>query len=750
MMIIIGCHDFPVRNIETAPHLLVIVPRPERAPDESQSAFLLHDHDAIYFNSEFSGEAAYFVEELAPWIELRTADTAQSAYLQLLYDASVTHPEGYHLQVNHDGITIRAASPKGAFYALQTLLQLQYPLREGSRKIAFSHATVHDQPRFEHRGMLLDCCRHFMEPDFILRYIDLLARYKMNVLHWHLTEDQGWRFESDAYPLLTEVGAWRKHPDGGHYGGFYTKDDMRNVVAYAAQRHVKVIPEIELPGHSTAAIASYPWLSCTGEPIPVETEWGVFKDIYCAGNDSTLRFLETIFDEVLDIFPSDFIHIGGDEAPKARWEKCPKCQKRIRDEQLNDEHELQGWFVNHFRNYLNARQRTLIGWDEILEGGLPLLRSATSGAPAGWAIQSWRGTEGGEVAARAGVQAVMSPTSHAYFDYDVRAIDLEKVYTFEPVPEGLTELEARYIIGGECNMWTEHAPQHSVDRKVFPRILAMAEVLWTSADRRDIVQFKNRVTHEYPRLDSLGVEYGPEAIGFKVHPQPEPSRTSIFVEPQTDFEEVTWRVGDGPSAPLADDLRITLSQDQDGEHMILLTGRRGDYEDSLSVLLSQHAAIGLSPIVKHPWSSYYTGGGSSALTDGIVGSDDFRDGHWQAFSGYDLDVTLQFRSEIAVSELVLPFYTYSNAWIFMPERVIVEGSTDGIAWRVLGTAENPLEERDKRQGVVTINIPINNENVRHLRIRAVNRRVCPDWHDAPGEKAWLFASELIVRHSPMN
>ena len=344
--------------------------------------------------------------------------------------------EGYSLRIDDDGVSIEASEEAGAFHALTTLRWMLPPDSDNEGSWALPHVSISDAPRFEHRGLLLDCCRHFMDPDFVKRAIDLLALHKMNVLHWHLTEDQGWRIEVDAYPELTSTGAWRTEADGSRHGGFYTKDQIREIVAYAADRNITVIPEIELPGHSRAAIAAYPWLSCTGDSLEVPHDWGVFKDIYCAGEDTTFRFLEAVLLEVLELFPSEYIHIGGDEAPKVRWESCPKCQRRIQAEGLHDAHELQSWFITQIGSFLADHGRKLIGWDEILEGGLP----------DGATVQSWRGMQGGRDAVAMGRDAIMSPTSHCYFDYPVESIDLERVYGFEPEPEGL-EGSGR-ILGG--------------------------------------------------------------------------------------------------------------------------------------------------------------------------------------------------------------------------------------------------------------------------------------------------------------
>lgn len=405
--------------------------------------------------------------------------------------------EGYRLEVMPTNCTIAAATPAGAFYGVQTLLQL---VADGPVLPALR---IEDRPRFPWRGLLLDCCRHFLSKEFVLRYIDLLAYHKMNRLHWHLTEDQGWRLAIRKYPRLTEIGSWRQHDDGSRYGGFYTQDDVREVVAYAASRHVTVVPEIEMPGHAVAALAAYPELSCTGGPFEVQTEWGIHADVFCAGNDQTFAFLEDVLTEVMELFPGEYIHIGGDECPKERWRSCPKCLARVRTEGLRDEHELQGYFIKRVERFLTANGRKLIGWDEILQGGLP--PSAT--------VQSWRNFKGAISAATSGHDAIISPTSHAYFDHGVAQIDLRRVYSFEPVPDTLTAQESKHILGGECNMWTEYAPQETIDAKVFPRLLAMAECLWTETQRKNYDEFQKRARNHCNRLEEMGLICGPARAG---------------------------------------------------------------------------------------------------------------------------------------------------------------------------------------------------------------------------------------------
>lgn len=429
--------------------------------------------------------------------------------------------ESYRLEVTDEGITLAANHPAGLFYATQTLRQL-VPIESDARSIPT--VTIEDAPRFVYRGMHLDVGRHFFPVAFIKKYIDLLAMYKMNTFHWHLTEDQGWRIEIKKYPKLTEVGAYRKETiveknfnpyvgDGQHYGGFYTQDEVREVVAYAQERYVTVIPEIEMPGHSTAAVAAYPELGCTSEQVEVETRWGVFPDIYCP-SEETFAFLEDVLTEVMDLFPSRYIHIGGDEAPKAQWEESEVAQAVIQREGLANEHELQSYFIRRIEEFLLEHDRRLIGWDEILEGGL---------APEA-TVMSWRGMAGGVEAARQGHDVIMTPNSHVYLDHyqgdpdhEPLAIGgfspLEKVYAFEPVPDELTAEEARHVLGTQGNVWTEYIKTTDhIEYMVFPRLLALAEVGWSPKAARDWDSFVQRLQPHFQRLDALGVNYRVPAV----------------------------------------------------------------------------------------------------------------------------------------------------------------------------------------------------------------------------------------------
>ncbi|MHC5109135.1 MAG: beta-N-acetylhexosaminidase [Planctomycetota bacterium] len=415
--------------------------------------------------------------------------------------------EAYSLDVDSRSVRIAADSAAGVFYGVQSLLQLVPRGAGPADEIAIPCLSIEDNPRYTWRGMHLDVCRHFMPVTFVKKYIDLLAMHKMNRFHWHLTEDQGWRVEIEAFPLLTEVSAWRTE-SGRRHGGYYTKDEIREIVKYAADRFITVVPEIEMPGHARAALAAYPKLSCTGGPFEVATTWGVFEDVFCAGNDKTFDFLETVLGEILELFPSQMIHIGGDECPKARWKSCARCQSRMKAKGLHDEEELQSYFVKRIADFLESKGRTLVGWDEIVEGGLA--RNAV--------VMSWRGIEPGLKAASEGHRVIMTPTSHCYFDYRqlpgddepgakwAPVLSLEKVYGFDPTA-GVEAASARNVLGVQGNVWTETmATPERVEYMAVPRMCAMAEVAW-SGGAKDFEDFRARLTAHAERLDAMNVHY---------------------------------------------------------------------------------------------------------------------------------------------------------------------------------------------------------------------------------------------------
>ena len=531
-----------------------IIPKPANMTFED-GRFQINDETKISGIKTLQTEGGYLAEMLSMatgnsinfitatgQTEAKTGNT-----INLSISDTISNTEGYVLSVTPEAVTIAGKSSKGVFYGIQTLRQL-LPAEVENKKISdlsIPAVTIVDQPRYAYRGMHLDVCRHFFPVSFIKKYIDLLAMHKLNTFHWHLTDDQGWRMEIKQYPELTKVGAYRNGTIVGHYpgtqndneryGGFYTQEEAKEVIAYAKAKHITVIPEIELPGHASAAIAAYPYLSCFpneptvipegmisekgkelqehGTPKIVQESWGVFPDVFCAGKDSTFVFLDNVIDEVIDVFPSEYIHIGGDECPKDNWKRCPACQARIKKLNLKDEHGLQSYFVQRIEKHVNKKGRKIIGWDEILEGGLA--PNAT--------VMSWRGEEGGIEAAKQDHDVIMTPTTYLYFDYyqfkDPLTqplgiggyVSLEKVYGYNPDPKELTKAQHKYILGAQANIWTEYiaTPEH-LEFMVLPRLAALSEVDWTPQADRDFADFKKRLGNLEERYQIMGINYGRE------------------------------------------------------------------------------------------------------------------------------------------------------------------------------------------------------------------------------------------------
>ncbi|MES2132037.1 MAG: beta-N-acetylhexosaminidase [Bacteroidota bacterium] len=511
------------------PALYPVIPKPT-ALIPASGTFSLSNKVIIINNSEVMAEAKYLQAYLESHYGIITIikpdDTPtmssntsyQTVYMRLANNArKLQEDESYTLDVTPKSIIISSQDPAGVFYGIQSLIQLI----PANTPLHIPCANITDSPAYKWRGMHLDCCRHFFTKEEVKKYIDYLAFYKLNTFHWHLTDDQGWRIEIKKYPKLTTIASQRKQTlvgrpgkknvyDGKPYGGFYSQEDIKEIIAYAATRHVTIVPEIEMPGHALAALAAYPEYSCKGGNFEVGDTWGVYDDVFCAGNDGTLTFMEDILAEVCALFPGKYIHVGGDECPKERWKTCPKCQTRIKKENLKDEHALQSYFITHIEKFVNSNGKQIIGWDEILEGGL---------APNA-AVMSWQGTEGGIIAAKQKHFAVMTPGKPCYFDhYQVKdntneplAIGgfnpLDSVYNYKPVPAALTADEKQFILGAQGNVWTEYISDFKqVEYMSVPRMIALAEALWTPIDQKNYTDFISRLTINAKLLDKMKVNY---------------------------------------------------------------------------------------------------------------------------------------------------------------------------------------------------------------------------------------------------
>ncbi len=728
-----------------------IIPKP-KSIILSEGTFKLNADTKIFYKKEAKQIAEYLFDIInaSTGFDLRVIEwnnkvEDNSIIISLSNSSKNTGTESYTLVVNSNNVMIEAAELNGLFYGVQTLRQLlpneiESKVKVENVKWIIPNVVILDEPEFLWRGLNLDCCRHFMTKEFVKRYIDLLAFHKFNTLHWHLTEDQAWRIEIKKYPELTKKGAFRTYDDGSVYGGYYTQEDIKEVVEYAASRFINVVPEIEMPGHSTAAISTYPNLSCTGGPFEVGTFWGIYKDIYCAGNEETFKFLEDVLSEVIELFPSKYIHIGGDEAPKDRWKNCLKCQARIKSENLKDEHELQSYFVKRMEKFINSKGKQIIGWDEILEGGL---------APEA-TVQSWRGVKGAIDAAKQGHDVIVSPTSHCYFDYPVDVTDMQKVYLFDPVPAELTADERKHVLGSEGNMWSEYAPQELIDDRLFPRMLALSEVVWTYPTERNYEEFRQRVQKHYNRLDVLGVNYGLETKPFEI--------VKVFNENTNAFDlQITLLQKDiinyvyskqrGPimSNPIGVEI-INLQVPKSEDLEFSFAHSRGDVGKVFKHSFTFNKATRKNVNLTFPFSSKYPSSGDGALTDGLRGSDSFRGGDksWQGFQGTDFEATIDLGELTDINKMSIGFFQASSSWVVFPEYIEFFSSEDGNSFSQVGKVDIPSSVRNPDWVQKDFSVEVQNTKGRYIKIFAKNLPELPSYHPEAGGKPWLMVDEIIV------
>jgi len=748
-----------------------VVPMPVQL-EQKPGFFRLHPSAQIGYSGGKQAESV--ARQLAEIMRPSTGyalDLAEGnkADINLVLDTSLTmKPEEYRLTVERKKVTLTSDTPAGLFRGIQTIRQLLPPSIESDTAVAgvrwiIPCVTISDFPRFAWRGMHLDVSRHFFDVAFIKKYIDILALHKMNVFHWHLVDDQGWRIEIKKYPRLTEVGAWRvdredkpwdarppQQPgEKATYGGFYTQDQIREIVAYAAERFITVVPEIEMPAHVGSALAAYPEYSCTGGPftVPPGGVWPI-TDIYCAGKDETFTFLEDILTEVIDLFPSAYIHIGGDEADKTEWKKCPYCQARIKKEGLHDEAELQSWFVRQIERFLNSKGRKLIGWDEILQGGL---------APEA-TVMSWQGFEGGIAAARSGHDAVMTPSSYCYFNVyqgdpaseptSFRGLlTLKKVYSFEPVPATLNTDEARHIIGAQGCLWTEYVTDgDKAEHMLLPRLTALSEVVWTPAEKRSWDDFSLRLRNMMDRFDIMKLNYSKGSFHVDMSASYDEASDRVMLEmtseqPSPEIRYTTDGTEPGPASPLyegplpmTETATVRAAIFTDG----VMTGRPGEKKIDI------HKALGKKVTYNIPFSDKYKAFGDRTLVNGIRGGGAFDDGQWQGFEGTDMDVMVDLGNEMPVTSVSTSFMSSTGSWIFLPRSVTFSISSDGKEFSQVHEIMTDIKPEDQGSRINEYFASFPEETARYVRVFAHGLITCPPWHAGAGGKAWMFCDEIIV------
>ena len=752
ILFILGCNQ--EKSIPIEPN---IIPAPfyQKIND---GVFILNKDVSLEFDEELKTIADYFNSYLKSTYNFELQTTEKDNKITFVINQGIENEEGYHLKIEESSILIEAKTQKGAFYAVQSLIQL-LPINDVGKQIAIQCIEIKDQPQFTYRGMHLDVGRHFFSVDFIKKYIDLMSMLKMNTFHWHLTEDQGWRIEIKKYPKLQEVAAYRNETLIGHYsdqphefdnkkyGGFYTQEEIKDIVKYASERQITVIPEIEMPGHSQAAIAAYPELGCTGKQVEVATKWGVFENIYCT-KETTFNFLEDVIDEVVELFPGKYIHIGGDEAPKINWKNCNHCQNIIKNKNLKDEHELQSYFITRMEKYINSKGKQIIGWDEILEGGLA--PNAT--------VMSWRGTNGAIEAAKQKHNVILTPGSHCYFDHYQSTnenepiaiggfLPLEKVYSFNPIPEELTKDESKYVLGAQGNVWTEYMPtSEKVEYMAFPRMIALSEVVWSKTENKNYADFKNRLISFHERLDKLDVNYANhlyEVTGELINNN---GQINYQLKTTTDKKIVYSLDGKNPFMLLYPEYEKPISVDSS----MTIKAAVFDFktEKQLGAVFEQkinlHKAIGAKISLNVSPNKAYNAGGKQALINGISGSNKrYGDKEWLGFSGDDVEITIDFDKPTEIHSISTRFHNGNGQWIYAPVQIgakVTLENGDVVA--------NKFNVNNKNSNlIVPLSMDFSTQSkmmAKKIILIIPNYGIIPEGKQGAGHKAWTFIDEIII------
>ncbi len=726
--------------------------------------------------------------------------TTSNNAIRLNYERLDNPIEGaYRMTVTNKGVYIAGDNANGVFYGIQTLIQLlpvaEMKLKTKISKLAVPFVSIKDVPRFAYRGMHLDVARHFFPVAVVKKYIDLLALHKLNTFHWHLTEDQGWRIEIKKYPKLTEIGAWRngtivgRYPGNGSdntpHGGFYTQEQIKEVVKYAADRYITVIPEIELPGHSSAAIAAYPQLSCFPDEktvIPenmisktstlqqakggkklVQETWGVFEDVFCP-SEYTFNFLQDVMNEVMGLFPSQYIHIGGDECPKEAWKRSPFCQQLIKEKGLKDEHGLQSYFIQRIEKYLNSKGRKIIGWDEILEGGLA--PNAT--------VMSWRGEQGGIDAARQKHDVIMTPGNPVYFDHTQSMNEdsvtiggynpIEKVYAYEPIPKELNAEEAKYVLGAQANLWTEYIQSPTkLEYMLLPRLAALSEVLWSPKEKKNWDDFEKRLQVQFKRYDLWKVNYSKAYFDL-----------TATVRQTDNFDGLNWiaiskwqngqfgfynldtinyfkknKPEKGGIYPIQD-LKLDETNSgfvikKTGTYLISYVNSSNTGKIGAEVKQQFHfnKATGKKISLTKEASNNYPGNGAFTLVNGVQNEKGLaRSREFLGFNGSNCEAIIDLGKPTTVSNVIIHSLHQKGSWIWRPQTLEVFSSTDGINFSVLGLTDDFLNTSKDGNGTMTVRF--NAIETKFIKVKITNWGEIPAGEPGAGHKPWLFADEIEI------
>lgn len=749
-------------DVQTASY--TVIPQPGEVVAATGGDFTLGPSTRIAYPAGNEG-LKLDAQHLATYIkqmtghQLEITDAAvDNNVINLRADLGGDNPEGYVITVGADRIDINGASDAGTFYGIQTLRKSIPEARKSN--VVFPAVTITDAPRFSYRGAHLDVSRHFFPVDSVKSFIDMIALHNINTFHWHLTDDQGWRVEIKSRPLLTEKGSTRPGTVIGHnsgeydnvpVGGFYTQDEIRDIIQYAADRHITIIPEIDLPGHMLGALAGYPELGCTGGPYELWQQWGVSEDVLCAGNDSTYKFIDDVLGEIVELFPSEYIHVGGDECPKVRWADCPKCQAKIKelglksDDHGSKEEKLQSHVIHHAGDFLASKGRKMIGWDEILEGGL---------AP-GAVVMSWRGEQGGIEAARSGHDVIMTPNTYLYFDY-YQTLDrdnepdaiggflpLERVHSYEPLPSSLTPEEAAHIIGVQANLWTEYIPTYSQAQYMeLPRMAALSEIQWSNAPK-DYRAFARRVPQMINHYEANGYNYARHIFDVAGTLTPDSEANAITLELATVDDAPIYYTLDGTepteASPIYDSPVALHDNTVVKAVAIRPAGASKVFVDSVSFNKATSHPITL---VNAPHPRYKAGEGVT-LTDGKFGTNSYSNGDWVGFSGNDMVAVIDLGKEESVSEVTIRTCVTTGDWVFDATSLTVEVSDDGETYRQVATESYPLPTAHT-SGIIRHQLKFDATQARYVKVIAGSVKVLPDWHAGKGKPGFLFVDEIEV------
>lgn len=744
-----------------------IIPKPLDVNCKGDASFLLKDGVAVIYpenNQKMQDNAEFLVDyvEKQTGVKLTShAGMPVDGAICLTLDLSDDNAEAYKLIVNDKRVCISGASEAGVFYGIQTLRK-SLPVAQDIN-VNLSAVEIYDKPRFAYRGAMLDVARHFYTVDEVKTFIDMLALHNINRFHWHLTDDQGWRIEIKKYPKLMSVASERKETvvgrwysgiyDGKPYGGYYTQDELRDVIDYAAKRHITIIPEVDLPGHMQAALTAYPELGCTGGPYEVRTIWGVSQDVLCVGNDFTLQFVKDVLSEVADIFPSEYIHIGGDECPKVRWEKCPKCQERIKslglksDAKHTKEQRLQSYMIQEAAKYLKEKGKRIIGWTEILEGGL--VPDAT--------LMSWIGESGGIEAAHQHHDVIMTPNTYLYFDYyqskkvedEPLAIGgylpIEKTYNYEPMPKELTKEEQQYIKGVQANLWTEYIPVFSqVQYMVLPRLGAVAEVQWTDPSKKDYKGFLRRVPHLVAVYDCYGWNYATRVYDVNVDMKADTVNHVLNVQLSTMADDPIYYTLDGQD-PTEKSLKYTKPFTIDQSVVLKTMAVHPDRTSKISVDTIRFNKATLKPVVLlQPNESRFSPDGPVVLVDGRNGNHSFDTGAWLAVAGNDLEAVINMQAETILSSASVHVYVRKDAWLFDARGFSVSVSSDNKNYKEVASQEYKQMQESDSDGIIEHEFSFDSCKATYVKIKVISEKSMPDWHWDAGKAPFLLIDEIIL------